>query len=65
MPGRWAFHSHPEAPDGIVYPSRLNGETNLAIYDRAMAKLRVGRVVPLIDAPGLAGVLDDLNVALA
>jgi hypothetical protein len=26
---RWslAFHTHPAAPDGIMYPSRLNGET--------------------------------------
>jgi hypothetical protein len=30
--------------DGIIYPSRLNNETNLAIYDRAVGKLRAPRV---------------------
>ena len=60
-----AFHSHPVAPDGIIYPSRLNGETNLAIYDRAVTKLTVARTTELIDASGLARVLNDLSVALA
>jgi len=34
---RWsaAFHEHPEQIEGLIYPSRLNGEPNLAIYDRA------------------------------
>jgi len=59
-----AFYEHPEKPDGIIYPSRLNLETNLAIYDRAVRKLIVHRVMPLIDAAGLANVLDDLKVAL-
>jgi hypothetical protein len=60
-----AFHEHVEGPDGILYPSRLNGHTNLAIYDRAVPKLAAGAVVKLIDAPGLDRVLDDLAVALA
>jgi hypothetical protein len=59
-----AFHEHPTAPDGIVYPSRLNGETNLAVYDRAISKLRASRSMPLISAPGLADVLNGLKVAL-
>ena len=59
-----AFHQHPSAPDGIVYPSRLNGQTNLAIYDRATPKLRVAIVGPLIAAPDLPTVLDELMVAL-
>jgi hypothetical protein len=58
------FHDHPIAPDGIIYPSRLNEEINLAIYDRAVSKLAVHRVFSLIDAPGLAGVLNGLRVAL-
>jgi hypothetical protein len=64
---RWsvAFHDHPAAPDGIVYPSRLNEETNVAIYGRAVAKLRAEAVCPLIAAPGLARVLNGLKVALA
>jgi RES domain len=59
-----AFHEHPEQPDGIIYPSRLNAETNLAIYGRAISKMTVHSVTPLINAKGLAEVLDDLKVAL-
>jgi len=64
---RWsvAFHEHPSQPDGIIYPSRLNGATNLAIYDRSIAKLQPQRVVTLLGAPGLAQVLDDFRVSLA
>jgi hypothetical protein len=32
------IYNHPKTPTGIVYPSRLNGETNLAIYDRGIGK---------------------------
>ena len=46
--GLWLSISHPAAPDGIVYPSRLNGQTNMAVYDRATSKLRVANVGPLI-----------------
>jgi hypothetical protein len=59
-----AFHQHPSAPNGIVYPSRLNGQTNLAVYDRATPKLRVANAGPLIAAPDLPTVLDELMVAL-
>lgn len=59
-----AFHEHGSAPDGIIYPSRLNGHTNLAIFGRAVAKLAVVRLVPLIGAHGLAAILDDLQVSL-
>jgi hypothetical protein len=64
---RWwsvAFHEHPQKPDGIIYSSRLNAETSLAVYDRAIAKLAVTRVTPLIAARGLANILTDLRVAL-
>ncbi|MFK0206313.1 RES family NAD+ phosphorylase [Agrobacterium sp. NPDC090283] len=59
-----AFHEHRSAPDGIIYPSRLNGHTNLAIFDRAVAKLSAVRITPLIGAPGLAAVINDLRVSL-
>ena len=64
---RWslAFHEHPSQLDGIIYPSRLNGATNLAIYDRAIGKLQLTRVVTLLGAPGLAQVLEDFRVELA
>ena len=59
-----AFHEHPAQPDGIIYPSRLNGETNLAIYGRAVAKLRVGTVGPLLKQSALGPVLRDLRIGL-
>lgn len=64
---RWslAWHEHPAQPDGIIYPSRLNGQTNLAMYHRAVPKLRAIAVRPLIRATGLATVLDELLVELA
>lgn len=60
-----AFHEHSEAVDGIIYPSRLNGEHNLAIYGRAVPALRCTGTVPLLRARGLVGVLRDLHVAIA
>lgn len=59
-----AFYEHKAAPDGIIYPSRLNGHVNLAVYDRAIPKLLPHRVVPLIGASGLASVLRELQVGL-
>ena len=59
-----AFHEHPSKPAGIIYPSRLNGHTNLAVFDRAVVKLRVVRTGKLIAASGLATVLNDLKVSL-
>jgi hypothetical protein len=59
-----AFHEHPEGIDGIIYPSRLNNATNLAVYDRAIGKLEAHRIHALMNAPGLADVLDDLLVSL-
>lgn len=60
-----AWHEHPERPDGIIYPSRLNGQTNLAVFHRAVPKLRAIGVRRLIRATGLAAVLNDLLVELA
>ncbi|TAZ65504.1 RES domain-containing protein [Rhizobium ruizarguesonis] len=59
-----AFHEHQALPDGIIYPSRLNGHTNIAVFERAVSKLAPSRVVPLIGAPGLAAVINDLRVSL-
>lgn len=59
-----AFHEHRNQVDGIIYPSRLNGHTNLAVFDRAIGKLRAVGPTRLIRTPGLANVLDDLNVAI-
>ncbi|MGV0875907.1 RES family NAD+ phosphorylase [Martelella sp. FLE1502] len=59
-----AFYEHKRSPDGIIYPSRLNGHVNLAVFDRAVSKLAAKRVVPLMGAPGLASVLREFLVAL-
>jgi len=59
-----AIYDHPEAVDGILYPSRLNNQHNLAIYDRAVPALRCGSVAPLMRKSGFAAVLNDLHVAL-
>lgn len=59
-----AFHKHPEKLDGIIYPSRLNGHTNVAVFDRAIVKLQAVRKMKLIAAPGLATVLNDLRVSI-
>jgi hypothetical protein len=59
-----AFHEHQSLPDGIIYPSRLNGHTNVAVFGRAVSKLAPVRVMPLIGAPGLAAVINDLRVSL-
>ncbi len=60
-----AFHDHPQVPDGVIYPSRLNGHVNLAVYDRAVAKLRPARLRRLSDVVELAPILDELEVAFA
>ena len=59
-----AFHEHQSLPDGIIYSSRLNGHTNIAVFGRAVSKLAPARIVPLIGAPGLAAVINDLRVSL-
>jgi hypothetical protein len=59
-----ALHAHPSAPDGIVYRSRLNGDLNLAIFERALGKLSVTGITSLIAAPGLATIIDKLGASL-
>lgn len=59
-----AFYEHPDKPDGVIYPSRLNGEPNLVVYDRALHLLRVGSRIPLIEAPELPAILDAYSIAL-
>lgn len=59
-----AVYQHPAAADGIVYQSRLNGEDNVAVFDRAVPSLRAVKVEPLIAARDLASVLNDFRVAI-
>jgi hypothetical protein len=60
-----AFHEHPAAVDGILYASRLNGQTNIALYGRAVSKLRPGKVSSLLAEPEFATILTDLKVGIA
>lgn len=61
-----AFHGHTDQPDGVYYPSRLNEERCIALYDRALGKLEAIATPSLMDTgPELAEILDDLEIALA
>jgi hypothetical protein len=60
-----AFWEHDAKPDGILYPSRLNNEPNVAIFDRALPKLLVTGVGPLLDRRAeLAVVIRTLGLAI-
>jgi hypothetical protein len=50
--------------DGILYPSRLNGDENLAVFDRAVVKLSAGTRRKLGICPELAPILTAYRVAL-
>jgi len=61
-----AFHEHTEQPDGVYYLSRLNGEHCIALYDRALGKLKTVATPSLMDADTeLAGILDDLEISFS
>jgi RES domain-containing protein len=47
---RWslAFWLHKQRPHGILYPSRLNEEICLALYDVALPNVRVSRMLPFL-----------------
>lgn len=60
-----AFHGHPEAPDGVYYPSRLNEERNIALFDRALSKLRPLATPALVACrDDLAGIIKDLQLEI-
>jgi hypothetical protein len=57
---------HPAGADGVVYPLRLNGERNIALYDRALGKLAVRAAPRLIERRDeLAAIIGDFNLAIA
>ncbi len=61
-----ALHAHPDQPDGVFYPSRLNEERCIALYDRALGKLETVATPRLVECDvELAAILDDLEIALA
>ncbi len=60
-----AFWSHDAQPDGIISDSRLNGETNLAVFDRAVTKLSVTATPRLVECRSeLAAIINDLDLAI-
>lgn len=58
------LYDHPLQPDGLCYPSRLNGDDVIAVYDRAIPKLSAGPRRPLSACPEIAPVLDRYRIAL-
>jgi hypothetical protein len=59
-----AVYRHRDRPDGLCYPSRLNQDNNLAVYDRAIHKLIAGPRRSLDQCPELATVLDRYQIAI-
>ena len=60
-----AIWSHDSIPDGIIYDSRLNGETNIALYDRALLKAAAVATPRLLDCKReMAQILDDFDLAI-
>jgi hypothetical protein len=59
-----AAYDRPEQLDGIWYPSRLNGDDNLAIYDRSIVKLSAGPRRHLTKCPEMAPILNKYQIAL-
>ncbi|QIP36633.1 RES family NAD+ phosphorylase [Komagataeibacter rhaeticus] len=59
-----ALHNHPAKPDGILYPSRLNEEINLAIFERAIPKLSEAARMNLNGIFALEDILDLFQVAI-
>ena len=60
-----AFRAHPEQADGVYYPSRLNEERNIALYDRALRKLAPRSAPRLIDCrDALAAIINELDLAI-
>lgn len=60
-----AIHDHKDQPDGILFPSRLNSGTNVAVFDRALSGLKVADTFSLWDDQATLGmILDKYDIAL-
>jgi hypothetical protein len=59
-----AIWEHDAEPDGLLYPSRLNGETNMVLYDRAMPAIRKTDEGRLLELPEMPGIIDALDLAI-
>jgi hypothetical protein len=58
------IYKRTDRPDGIWYPSRLNGHENLAVYDRAIPKLSAGSRRNLGVCSELAPILSTYRIAI-
>lgn len=60
-----ALHDHADAPDGILYPSRLNPRTsNIVVFERGLHKLSpVADPIPIREVPEYPDLLDRYRVA--
>src|SRR5882757_479556 len=61
--GKAVYAEHPDV-DGFIYPSRLTGDDCIAVFDRAVGKLRVVDACELKDHAELAAVLERNKVVL-
>jgi hypothetical protein len=59
-----AVYQRADRLDGFWYPSRLNGDENVAVYDRAVSKLSSEPRRKLGSCPELASVLSTYRIAL-
>jgi len=60
-----AFWLHKQRPHGIVYPSRLNEEINLALYDVALPNVSVSRSRPFLEYRAeVAALIRDFKLAI-
>jgi hypothetical protein len=61
--GKAVYEEHKDV-DGFIYASRLTGDDCIAVFDRAVEKLRVVDACELKDQPELPGVLEWNRVVL-
>lgn len=60
-----AFWGHEQKPDGIAYPSRLNGAPCIALYDRCHRELALAGSGPLLGRGAeLAAILDKYQIGI-
>lgn len=59
-----AVHAGVPEADGFLWQSRYTGHACVAVFDRAVSKLALSRVVPLITVEQFWQVLDDYDIAV-
>lgn len=60
-----ALWAHDSKPDGLVFPSRLNTQSNLALFNRAMSAMRLTAPArPLLDRPEMSEIVRTLELAI-